>query len=83
MKNLLLITFIILAPATGHTAGEQAALQNATIAAFKQSGLEDIINKYTDQQLKHVPKEVKDVVGNVFLIAKCIQEKQIAYKWGF
>lgn len=83
MKELFTVGFILLAPAVGNTSNEQAAINNASIACYKQSGIEDMVNKYTEDQLRHMPTTVKTVAGNAFLIAKSVQEKKVTYKWSF
>lgn len=83
MKILLVIGFIIFTCSTGNTADEQQAYKQATLAAFKQSGAEDMISKYVDKELKAVPEEIKVMVSNVYLIGKTIQDRKISHTWSY
>jgi len=81
MKDLMVMAFILSAPATS-TAGIEGDCYHALAeASYKQSGIEKNVNRYIEHQLKFVPKEAQTIVGNSFLIAKMIQEGKVSYTW--
>lgn len=83
MKELMVLAFIITAPATGASGTEEDAYKAIAEASYKQSGLENMVNHYVELQLRHIPKQVQTVVGNTFLIGKMIQERKASYTWTY
>lgn len=82
MKDLMLFGLIVTGCASAQASSdqEQQALQNASIAFYKQSGLEAAIQYKIDQD---VSEDTKQIVGNVFLVAKIIKERRIEYGFTF
>lgn len=83
MKELLVLGFLITTPLSAQASPDQAALSAASQAFYKSSGIETMVNDYVQRQLKHVPENVKIVVGNTALVVKCVSEKRITYQWTF
>lgn len=83
MRELMVMAFILSAPATSTAGNEGDAYHAVAEASYKQSGLENMVNKYLEHQLKFVPKELQTVVGNSFLIGKMIQERKATYTWTY
>ena len=83
MKELFVLAFILSAPSTS-TAGMEGDAYSAIMnASYKQSGLENIVNDYTQHELKKVPKEIQVVAGNIYLVGKVIQERKVSVNWSF
>ena len=80
MKELLVFGFFVTTALSANATPEQEALQNASVAFYKQSGLEAAVQYQIDHK---VSDDVKKVTGNVFFIAKVIKERQISYGWTF
>lgn len=80
MKELLLFGFIVTSALSSEARPEQEALQNASIALYKQSGLEEVIQNTIDRQ---IPDDVKLIAGNILMITKTIKEQKISYAWSF
>ena len=59
---------------------EEDAIKKAAEAALIQTGISDNVTKYVD---KKVPDEVKEVVGNVYPVAKIFIEQKVEFKWTF
>lgn len=80
MKELLLIGFVLTSTVEGHTADEKVALRTAARAFYKQSEAEKHFNEMVK---KEVPKPVQTVAGNIFIIAKTIQDRRLTLTWSF
>lgn len=82
MKELMLFGFIVTGSMTAQASSdqEQQALQNASIAFYKQSGLEAAVQYKIDHD---VSEDTKQIVGNAFLLAKIIKERRIEYGFTF
>lgn len=82
MKELFVLAFIFTAPASpnGDEGNAYGAIEQAS---YRASGLENAVNNYVQQQLKFVPKEVQQIIGNTFLVGKMIQEQKVSYHWTF
>lgn len=83
MKELMLLSFILSAPATGAGGDEGEAYRHVAEASYKASGLEAEVNRIVEAELRNVPDSVKRTVSNVFLVAKTIQERKVSYTWSF
>lgn len=83
MKELFIYTFILTAPATSLAGNEGDAYRAVAEASYKQSGLENEINKVIELQLRHVPKEIQKVASNSYLVGKMIVERKASYTWTF
>jgi hypothetical protein len=82
MKVLIIILVLFLVPKV-HADAASDAMSHATDAAMKQSGLQKMLDDYSQKQLKNVPKELQLVVGNTALIVKIIQDHKISHTWEF
>jgi ribosomal protein S3AE len=59
---------------------EEEALRKGFEAAYKQSGVEENINKFVERE---VPKKYKEFAGQIAPIAKIFVNKEVGYKWEF
>ena len=59
---------------------EEDAIKKSIEAAYKQSGLEENINKIIDRK---VPKEYRDMAAKIAPIVKMVANQEVEYKWEF
>lgn len=80
MRELMLLGFIITAPLSSNAGQEGTAYRYAAEAFYQQSGLDTYVRREVE---KRIPEEVRAVSGNVFLVAKTIQERKLVYSWTY
>lgn len=74
---LLLVSLPTISKAEGN---EQEAVRKAGEAAYKQTGMEEMVNKFMD---KWTPELVKEYGGSLMFIKAAAVDKQISWKWEF
>lgn len=80
MKELMVLGFFLTAPMTSSAAQEQDAYRYAAEAFYQQSDMDKAVQAFVK---KNVSKELQIMSGNVFLVAKTIQEKRLTYSVTF
>ncbi len=74
----LLLVFLL--PTTSSAGDEKEAIEKASLAAYKQTGIEDNVNKLVD---KLTPKVIKEYGGSLLIVKQIAVDRQISYKWEF
>ena len=87
LNTLLVVGFFATSTASlnAHaTDAEQRAYQQASLAFYKQSGLETEVekafNKYKDH---YIPKPVQYYLTNTAMLIKAVTEQKVTYTWSF
>jgi len=75
----MLLSLVFLAT-TSKAGDEKEAIQKASEAAYKQSGMEDIVNKFMD---KWTPELLKKYGGQLMFVKQAAIDQQISWKWEF
>ena len=83
INDFMLAVFIVTAPMTASADMEQDAYRHVALASYKQSGAEQVVERYVEKQLKKVPEPIKATVSNTYLIVKTIQDRKVTYTWSF
>jgi hypothetical protein len=78
----LLIAFLLF-PSISLADQYGGALDAVQQATLKQTGLENMLNNYSQEQLKHIPKSLQTIGGNLFIIGKIIHDRHAEIKWEF
>jgi len=61
-------------------AAEEDAIKKSVEAAYKQSGIEENINKLIDRK---IPKQYRDAAAKIAPIVKIVVNQEVEYKWEF
>lgn len=77
---ILMLLSLVFLPTISSAGNEKEAIEKASLAAYKQSGIEDSVNKFVDLW---TPKIIKEYGGNLMFIKQAAIDKQISYKWEF
>lgn len=80
MNQLMIIGFIVTTTFSANATPEQDALQNASTAFYKQSGLENMVQYQIDHKISD---DVKKIGGRVLIVAKVIKEQKVIVGWTF
>lgn len=69
---------------SANAGSERDALNNATLAFYKQSGLEDQVSRSFDQYKdKLVPKPMQYYLANGAALTQAVVERKVTYTWSF
>lgn len=76
-KIFIILLFSVSAEAMS---SEVAAIQNASLAAYKQTGMEKTVNSYVETLIS---KKYKDILIYVNPIASIVTTKRVEVTWNF
>lgn len=79
MKAVVLFLLLISSPALAG-AEEEDAMQHATLAAYKQFGIENAVNKVIEN---NVSKEFRVIINRVNPVITAIVSRRIELRWNF
>lgn len=84
MKLILFaLSLLLTTSALGYDNNQDAesdAVKAIVTATYKQTGIEDNVNKYIND---HVPKKYKDFTGNIVVVVKTAVSQKVEYNWTF
>lgn len=80
MKNLILVLAMLLISDCAFADHESAAKRKALQATVKHFEIDKMARKL---EKKYIPKDVRIIGGNIFLVADVIIKQRIVVKWTF
>lgn len=80
MKFISVILFIVLISSSSLATAYDDALVAAATAGYKQSGAEEMVNKYVEKQ---VPKKYRDQIAKLLPVLNATIYGRIEAKWTF
>ena len=75
-----MVMIFVLLTLVGKADAKQEALDHIAVAAYKQTGLEDMLNKFVNDR---VPAEIRQKFEKVSPIISAIATKRLDLKWNF